>query len=140
MKGKQTNKHQVNTARADGLVWMSRQCTVITGQPASHHISILMGPNQNEHRRLFTSSPRNQDPVHLLDDDLRRDLEQHQERQQQTYRRQVKQHQQQQLANEQQQQQGLGEGADIQIVGVVPGTNEEQEVRNWKLFAGNVRW
>ena len=132
MKGKQTNKHQVNTACADGLVWMSRQCTVITGQPASHHIPILMGPNQNEHRRLFTSSPRNQDPVHLLDDDLRRDLEQQQERQQQNYRMQVEQHQ--------QQQQGQGEGADIQIVGVVLGPNEEQEVRNWKMFAGNVRW
>ena len=41
---------------------------------------------------------------------------------------------------QQQQQQGQGEGADVQIVGVVFGTNEDQEVRSWKMFAGNVRW
>ena len=102
---------------------------------------VPMGPNQNqsEARRLFASSPRNQGPpVHLLDEDLRRDLEeqeqaeaaslrQQEQQQQQGYRMQVEQHQ------RQQQQQGQGEGADIQIVGVV-------EVRNWKMFAGNVRW
>ena len=108
-----------------------------------------MGPNQNDHRQhLFTSSPlsrtqdlapRTQDPVHLLDADLRREHEQQQERNQ-NHRWQVEPAQQQQLVYDHQQQQGLGEGADIQIVGVVPGTNEEQEVRNWKLFAGNVRW
>ena len=102
---------------------------------------VNMGPNQNqsEARQLFASSPRNQGPpVHLLDDDLRRDVEeqeqaeaaslrQQEQHQQQGYRMQVEQHQ------RQQQQQGQGEGADIQIVGVV-------EVRNWKMFAGNVRW
>ena len=111
-----------------------------------------MGPNQQDHRQhLFTSSPlsrtqdlapRTQDPVDLLDADLRRAHEQQQERNQ-TNRWQVEQAQQQQLVYDHQQQQGPGEGADIQIVNVVvnvvPGTNEEQEVRNWKLFAGNVR-
>ena len=91
-------------------------------QPVSLHIP--MGPNQRESRRLFTSSPRNQDPppVHLLDEDLRRDLEE-----------------QEQLQHYRQQQQ-QGEGADIEIVGEVFGPNEDQEVRTWKMVAGNVRW
>ena len=83
-----------------------------------------MSPNEN--RRLFPSSPR----VQLLDEVLRRDIEEHQ--------------QQQHYGNQEQQQfeqeQGQGEGADIQIVGVVLGPNEDQEVRSWKMFAGNVRW
>ena len=29
---------------------------------------------------------------------------------------------------------------DIQIVEVVYGANEDQEVRSWKMFAGYVRW
>ena len=108
-----------------------------------------MGPNQNDYRHnLFTSSPlsrtqdlapRTQDPVDLLDADLRRTHEQQQE----SNRWQVEQAQQQQLVYNHQQQQGPGEGADIQIVdvvvNVVPGNNEEQEVRNWKLLTGNVR-
>ena len=108
-----------------------------------------MGPNQQDHRQhLFTSSPlsrtqdlapRTQDPVHLLDADLRREHEQQQERNQ-NHRWQVEPAQQQQLVYDHQQQQGLGEGADIQIVGVVSNvvsnvvTNEEQEVRNWKCL------
>ena len=40
------------------------------------------------------------------------------------------------LQLEQQQQQGQDEGPDIQIVHVVPGPNEDQEVRSWKMFAG----
>ena len=78
-----------------------------------------MGPNQNqESRRLFASSPRHQDPRNqrgLLDEDLRRDMEQHPEEQPQ----------------QQQQQQGHAEGADIEII-------HEVEVRIWKMFAGNV--
>ena len=70
--------------------------------------------------------------MQLLDEDLRRDLEQ----QQQHYREQER----MQFEQQQHQQQGQGEGADIQIVGVVFGPNEDQEVRSWKLFAGNVRW
>ena len=99
-----------------------------TASRTRRHFPIPMGPNET--RRLFTSSPRNQDPVQLLDEDLRRDLEQQQ--QQQHYRMQFEQ--------QQHQQQGHGEGADIQIVGVVFGPNEDQEVRSWKMFAGNVRW
>ena len=118
MKGKQTNKHQANTARYRRRFGLDEQTVYShyqTANRASLHIPIPMGPNEN--RRLFTSSPRNQDPVQLLDEDLRRDLEQ-----------------------QQHQQQGHGEGADIQIVGVVFGPNEDQEVRSWKMFAGNVRW
>ena len=37
-------------------------------------------------------------------------------------------------------QQHQGEGADIQIVEVVFGPNEDQEVKSWKKFAGNVNW
>ena len=80
-----------------------------------------MSPNEN--RRLFPSSPRNQYPGQLLDDALRRDLEEQEQQQQQQH-----------------QQQGQGEGADIQIVGVVFGPNEDQEVKGWKMFAGNVHW
>ena len=104
-----------------------------------------MAPNPQDHRQhLFTSSPlsrtqdltpRAQEPLDLLDADLRRAHEQQQERNQ-THRWQVEPAQQQQLVYDHQQQQGLGEGADIQIVGVVPGTNEEQEVRKLEI----VRW
>ena len=104
-----------------------------TANRARRHFPIPMGPNENETRRLFTSSPRHQEP--LLDTPLRRDLEEQQQRQEQ---------QQQHYRNQEQQQfeqeQGQGEGADIQIVGVVLGPNEDQEVRSWKMFAGNVRW
>ena len=131
MKGKQTNKHQANTARYRrfGLDEQTVYSHYQTANRASLHIPIPMGPNEN--RRLFTSSPRNQDPVQLLDEDLRRDLEQ-----QQHYRNQ----EQQQFEQQQHQQQGQGEGADIQIVGVVFGPNEDQEVRSWKMFAGKVCW
>ena len=134
MKGKQTNKHQANTARYRrfGLDEQTVYSHYQTANRASLHIPIPMGPNEN--RRLFPSSPRNQDPVQLLDEDLRRDLEQQQ--QQQHYRNQ----EQQQSEQQQHQQQGQGEGADIQIVGVVFGPNEDQEVRSWKMFAGNVHW
>ena len=88
-----------------------------TANRARRHFPIPMGPNENETRRLFTSSPRHQEP--LLDTPLRRDMEE-----------------QQQLDRQQHQ----GEGADIQIVGVVYGPNEDQEVRSWKMFAGNVHW
>ena len=80
--------------------------------------------NQNENRRLFSSprnSPRHQEPVPLIDEALRRDMEQQEQLR---------------LQLEQQQQQGQGEGPDIQIVHVVPGPNEDQEVRSWKMFAG----
>ena len=48
--------------------------------------------------------------------------------------------QQQQEQQQLDRQQHQGEGADIQIVGVVFGPNEDQEVRSWKMFAGNVHW
>ena len=112
MKGKQTNKHQTNTARYRrfGLDEQTVYSHYQTANRASLHIPIPMGPNEN--RRLFPSSPR----VQLLDEVLRRDIEEHQ--------------QQQHYGNQEQQQfeqQGQGEGADIQIVGVVFGPNEDQE-------------
>ena len=66
----------------------------------------------------------------LIDEALRRDMEQQEQQEQQQKLR---------LQLEQQQQQGQGEGADIQIVGVVLGPHEDQEVRSWKMFAGIVR-
>ena len=93
-----------------------------TANRARRHFPIPMGPNENETRRLFTSSPRHQEP--LLDTPLRRDMEEQQQQEQQQLDRQ--QHQ--------------GEGADIQIVEVVFGPNEDQEVKSWKKFAGNVNW
>ena len=76
-----------------------------------------------ENRRLFSSPVRSPRPGQLIDDALRQDMEQ-----QEQLRRQREQ---------QQQQQGQGEGPDIQIVHIVPGPNEDQEVRSWKMFAGN---
>ena len=71
-----------------------------------------MGPHEREGtRRLFASSP-------LVDEALRRDMDQHPEERPQ---------QQQQ----QQQQQGQAEEADIEII-------HEVEVRIWKILAGNV--
>mgnify|MGYP007101636095 CR=1 FL=1 len=136
MKGKQTNKHQANTARYRrfGLDEQTVYSHYQTASRTRRHFPIPMGPNENETRRLFTSSPRHQEAVQLPDEDLRRDLEKQQ--QQQHYRNQ----EQQQFEQQQHQQQGQGEGADIQIVGVVFGPNEDQEVRSWKMFAGNVRW
>ena len=86
-----------------------------TANRTRRHFPILMGPNET--RRLFTNSPRHQEP--LLDTPLRRDMEEQQQ---------------------QEQQQHQGEGADIQIVEVVFGPNEDQEVKSWKMFAGNVHW
>ena len=91
-----------------------------TASRTRHHFPIPMGPNET--RRLFTSSPRHQEP--LLDTPLRRDMEEQQQQEQQQLDRQ--QHQ--------------GEGADIQIVKVVFAPNEDQEVKSWEKFAGNVHW
>ena len=92
-----------------------------TANRTRRHFPILMGPNET--RRLFTNSPRHQEP--LLDTPLRRDMEEQQQQQEQ-----------QQLDR----QQHLEEGADVQIVRVVFGPNEDQEVKSWKKFAGNVHW
>ena len=111
-----------------------------------------MAPNPQDGRQhLFTGSPlsrtqdltpRAQEPLNMLDADLRRANEL---QQQENNRWQVEQEQQNQLVyNHQQQQQVPGQGADIEIVevvvNVVPGNNEEVEVRNWnwKLLTGNV--
>ena len=48
--------------------------------------------------------------------------------------------QQQQEQQQLDRQQHLEEGADVQIVRVVFGPNEDQEVKSWKMFAGNVHW
>ena len=109
-------------------VWfeqMSRQCTVNNRQPTrTHPTKPRMAPRENqENRRLFSSPRRSPRPGQLIDDALRQDMEQ-----QEQLRRQREQ---------QQQQQGQGEGPDIQIVHIVPGPNEDQEVRSWKMFAGN---
>ena len=83
-----------------------------------HFPTPMPPPNSAEIRRLFTtSSPRHQEP--LLDTPLRRDMQE-----------------QQQLDRQQHQ----GEGADIQIVEVVFAPNEDQEVKSWEKFAGNVHW
>ena len=124
MKGKQTNKHQANTARYRQTFGLDEQTVYSHYQTATrtrrHFPTPMPPPNSAEIRRLFTtSSPRHQEP--LLDTPLRRDMEEQE---------------QQQLDRQQHQ----GEGADIQIVGVVYGPNEDQEVRSWKMFAGNVRW
>ena len=110
-----------------------------------------MAPNPQDGRQHhFTGAPlsrtqdltpRAQEPLDLLDADLRRA---HELQQQENNRWQVEQAQQQQLVYNHQQQQGPGEGAEIQIVevvvNVVPGNNEEVEVSkwNWKLLTGNV--
>ena len=86
--------------------------------------------DHSENRRLLSSprsvgsprnSPRRQEPVPLIDEALRSDMEQQEQLR---------------LQLEQQQQQGQDEGPDIQIVHVVPRPNEDQEVRSWKMFAG----
>ena len=59
----------------------------------------------------------------LIDDNLRQDMDQ-----QEQLRLQHQQEQQQQ-----QQQQGQGEDQEVQIV----GPNEDQEVRNWKIFTND---
>ena len=113
---------------------MSRQCTVINSQPARSQPNQTMPRmtprDHSENRRLLSSprsvgsprnSPRRQEPVQLIDDALRSDMEQQEQLR---------------LQLEQQQQQGQDEGPDIQIVHLVPGPNEDQEVRSWKMFAG----
>ena len=83
-----------------------------------------MAPNnQKELCRLVPSSPRTQEPVGLVDDVLRRDMEDYPQPDVQPDVQPVQPAQ-----------------PDVQIVGVVYGTNEDQEVRCWKMFAGNVRW
>ena len=80
--------------------------------------------DHSENRRLFSSprnSPRRQEPVQLIDEALRSDMEQQEQLR---------------LQLEQQQQQGQDDGPDIQIVHVGPGPNEDQEERSWKMFAG----
>ena len=71
-----------------------------------HFPTPMPPPNSAEIRRLFTSSPRprNQEAV-LIDEDLRRDMEEQQQQEQQQLDR----------------QQHLEEGADVQIVRVVFG-------------------
>ena len=127
MKGKQTNKHQANTARYRrfGLDEQTVYSHYQTASRTRRHFPTPMAPDSAEIRRLFTSSPRprNQEAV-LIDEDLRRDMEEQQQQEQQHLDRQ--QHQ--------------GEGTEVQIVGVVLGPNEDQEVRSWKMFTGNVRW
>ena len=122
MKGKQTNKQQANTARYRqfGLDEQTVYSHYQTASRTRRHFPTPMAPDSAEIRRLFTtSSPRHQEP--LLDTPLRRDMEEQE---------------QQQLDRQQHQ----GEGADIQIVEVVFAPNEDQEVKSWKMFAGNVHW
>ena len=68
-----------------------------------------------EDRRRFSSPMRSPRQGQLIDDTLRQDMaNQEQPR----------------LQHQQQSQQGQGEDQEVQIV----GPNEDQEVRNWKIF------
>ena len=90
-----------------------------------------MAPNNQKDRcklvpsHLVPSSPRTQQPVRLVDDDLLRDMEENPNLFPQP---------------EVQPEVQPDVQPDVQIVEVIDGNNEDREVRCWKMFAGYVRW
>ena len=120
------------------MVWMSRPTSVqLPPDSRRDNTAYKMAPNNQRDRsrrvsnNLTPSSPRTQtqEPARLVDDDLQRDMDQNPNPFPQPEVQPVA-------------QPGVQPDVqpDVQILEVIDANNEDREVRNWKMFAGYVRW